>query len=85
MKDRTPDPRDSTVRQMWGIPTALFACLAVVSGYFVRQTKWIPRMELDLAGILWLMGNTPKMASWAALVVSLALMIHFARRLTGMD
>ena len=85
MKERRPDPRDSNVRHLWGFPTALFACLAIVSGHFVRQTKWMPRVEFDLAGVLWLMENTPKMASWAALLISVALTIHFARRLTGMD
>ncbi len=51
-------------QRVYRIGALACALLAVVPGYYAVTLRWMPHIDFDVIGILWLLQNTPRLFAW---------------------
>lgn len=76
------------MRRLLMIGASVFLALALLLGYRLLRTPWIPPADFDILRIVWFLENLPLIIGWPLVVAFLAmsgLCFHRARRFRESD
>ena len=56
------------------------AALTAVPGYYALTLPWLPGVDFDVTGILWVMQNAPRLFAVVLTGIGLVVTVYFAAR-----